>query len=732
MIKYSNLLILLSIIILLGIINNQKTIEEQKLIKEDFGFFRCKRNYCLNNRRYCVPVTKGMSKNFDGTCNMCTDKNYCNFGYFCVRIPNNYTRDDKTGKCTLCSDNTCYDTNINKCRPYGKFEIPKINNYCSSMCGDPTMCLNDSNQCVPIPDFYTKNTANNKCEICNGCIDRNNQCIYSRTFVADSSGFCDYDCDDKMNCKDLRGVCIRRGKNVGKDLNGFCIEPKFCSELDLCIYKEDNDCVTTNDYRRRGSDGICVFGCLKGYCRENEMCRPLRENEYADKEGFCKQLDVCNYNENISFGSLISCDAYFNDWFFNPSLGDCVQVGYSGCSSLGYSTKDECLRGCNQQTQCSKFQCLDENNRCINLGGNIVRDDNGNCLDLLSVDLCELKSPDSYGRGIVCEAYWQTWFFNPVTNKCELSGYSGCQSYGFNTENECLKRCNFSVSVCYIDDCIDRDTNECRKPGKGEYKSSKGYCMPLDTKCNLIIEPSDELITCFAFWQSYFYDKSSNTCVLRSYSGCSAAENSFESKEVCENFCLVEDNCDEYNKCFDSGNVCREKKSNEIKGDKNECIIVDKCKYSKKLNLSSASFCKMLIKDYFYNIDTGKCELVSYSGCNNLGFDSLEKCNKICTFTSEECYMKDYCIDKRGVCRRTLSNEIKDINNKCVKKSDNKCLPYSKVELPKGMVTCMAYWETFFYNPKTGTCEKKGYSGCSPSGFETMSECIKSCGLNEM
>ena len=38
---------------------------------------------------------------------------------------------------------------------------------------------------------------------------------------------------------------------------------------------------------------------------------------------------------------------------------------------------------------------------------------------------------------ITCMAYWESWVYNPTTDNCELKGYSGCQSIGFETEAAC-------------------------------------------------------------------------------------------------------------------------------------------------------------------------------------------------------------------------------------------------------------------------------------------------------
>lgn len=38
---------------------------------------------------------------------------------------------------------------------------------------------------------------------------------------------------------------------------------------------------------------------------------------------------------------------------------------------------------------------------------------------------------------------------------------------------------------------------------------------------------------------------------------------------------------------------------------------------------------------------------------------------------------------------------------------------------------CDAYFESWFYNKETKTCEKLGYSGCNSIGFDTESDCLQ-------
>ena len=36
-----------------------------------------------------------------------------------------------------------------------------------------------------------------------------------------------------------------------------------------------------------------------------------------------------------------------------------------------------------------------------------------------------------------CLAVFYNWFYNSEKNKCERIGYSGCESYGFTTKEDC-------------------------------------------------------------------------------------------------------------------------------------------------------------------------------------------------------------------------------------------------------------------------------------------------------
>ena len=65
----------------------------------------------------------------------------------------------------------------------------------------------------------------------------------------------------------------------------------------------------------------------------------LTINFACEKNSECDDKDLTCY-EAPPVGEL--CDAYFTRWFYNEETNSCEQIGYSGCSSYGFETKEEC------------------------------------------------------------------------------------------------------------------------------------------------------------------------------------------------------------------------------------------------------------------------------------------------------------------------------------------------------------------------------------------------------
>ncbi|CAO2596592.1 Tissue factor pathway inhibitor [Lemmus lemmus] len=113
--------------------------------------------------------------------------------------------------------------------------------------------------------------------------------------------------------------------------------------------------------------------------------------------------------------------------------------------------------------------------------------------------------------------------------------------------------------------------------------------------------------------------------------------------------------------------------------------------------------CKAMIKSYFFNIVTHKCEEFIYGGCrgNENRFDTLEECKKVCIQgrfpgslrVSSFLGKPDFCFleEDPGICR--------------------------------GLIT------RYFYNKQSKQCERFKYGGClgNLNNFETLDACRNTC-----
>ncbi|XP_036780772.2 tissue factor pathway inhibitor isoform X2 [Manis pentadactyla] len=116
--------------------------------------------------------------------------------------------------------------------------------------------------------------------------------------------------------------------------------------------------------------------------------------------------------------------------------------------------------------------------------------------------------------------------------------------------------------------------------------------------------------------------------------------------------------------------------------------------------------CKAMIKRFFFNIHTQKCEEFVYGGCegNQNRFESLEECKEKCTRAS---YLK-----KTRRTKTTLQKEKPD---------------FCFLEEDAGI--CRGYITRYFYNNQSKQCERFKYGGClgNLNNFESLEECKNTC-----
>ncbi|XP_074551096.1 tissue factor pathway inhibitor a [Halichoeres trimaculatus] len=101
--------------------------------------------------------------------------------------------------------------------------------------------------------------------------------------------------------------------------------------------------------------------------------------------------------------------------------------------------------------------------------------------------------------------------------------------------------------------------------------------------------------------------------------------------------------------------------------------------------------CKANKERYFFNVDTGHCEMFEYGGCggNANNFETVEACEEMCV--------------------------VSDDKNPC--------------HLPEAPGPCRGLATRYFFDTKSQTCKHFYYGGCfgNANNFRRMSECQEKC-----
>ncbi|XP_029369517.1 tissue factor pathway inhibitor 2 isoform X1 [Echeneis naucrates] len=181
-----------------------------------------------------------------------------------------------------------------------------------------------------------------------------------------------------------------------------------------------------------------------------------------------------------------------------------------------------------------------------------------NVLVMSSKDVCLLQMDEGPCRGEI-----ERYYYNTVTQKCEVFYYGGCQgnANNFKSYQECQKKCfripkippicrfpkeeghcrallpryffNMTTMQCdlfYYGGCHG---NLNRFP---DLTSCMEYCSPQKTIPVLCLDPLDKG-KCSASITRYYYNKASKMCEEFTYSGCGGSSNNFVSRQSCMDVC---------------------------------------------------------------------------------------------------------------------------------------------------------------------------------------------------
>uniref|UniRef100_A0A6P7FMS6 Inter-alpha-trypsin inhibitor heavy chain H3-like n=1 Tax=Diabrotica virgifera virgifera TaxID=50390 RepID=A0A6P7FMS6_DIAVI len=220
-------------------------------------------------------------------------------------------------------------------------------------------------------------------------------------------------------------------------------------------------------------------------------------------------------------------------WFYSTLRHQCRQFRYGGC-------------GGNDNRFASKETCEET---CVNPTG---------------PERCKL--PISLGG---CNHRLLHWFYDQSQQTCVKYMYGGClgNSNRFESKEECLKLCNLNTYTENLNDACfkpkDKGHSHCRRFEINYYfDQSIGLCRKFwftgcggndnrfKTKAlceNFCVRSKHEAMcfappdrgTCSNLNQAWFYDPRSAICQPFVYSGCGGNENRFDSKDDCENACIV-------------------------------------------------------------------------------------------------------------------------------------------------------------------------------------------------
>ncbi len=224
------------------------------------------------------------------------------------------------------------------------------------------------------------------------------------------------------------------------------------------------------------------------------------------------------------------------------------------------------------------------------------------CRDRKPLEPCLCTLPDDVGP---CDAVVPRWYHEFETQECLEFDWGGCggNANNFETEDDCDRTCGDPCSLPpEVGDCDaviprwyhDSLTDTCRRfiwggcGGNANNFETLAECRDgCGDRCTLPPEAGE----CTAAIPRWYHDAESGECREFVWGGCGGNANNFENEAECRGACL------------------------------------DVCSLP-----AEPGPCEAAIPRWFYNTDTGDCELFTYGGClgNENNFQTLQECIHHC------------------------------------------------------------------------------------------------------
>ena len=339
----------------------------------------------------------------------------------------------------------------------------------------------------------------------------------------------------------------------------------------------------------------------------------------------------------------------------------------------------------------------------------------GNKNNFLSLDMCQITCmPVAANKSVIentkyercfqtvkvgeCKGNRTRYFYNETARVCQAFTYSGCRGNrnNFKSEKCCNSTCTEPLATLKTNSVTSKaptrndkwlfkmaifSSPDLSSPSKSSSFSSLSSSFPLGFQkaldnnehnlCELKAEPG----MCRASMDRFFYNPKTDACEKFVYGGCGGNKNNFVSEAKCLKRC--QNSSISSNSSHSVPRIATLLAASDV-----NTSVAETWKETKRCMIEKdAGPCKQELTRYFFNRETKQCEMFLYGGClgNKNNFETLEACNNECSAAIGE-------------------NDVEPDQNECEKLPDS------------GM--CRAFFERFYYDPRTKKCEQFVYGGC--------------------
>lgn len=310
-----------------------------------------------------------------------------------------------------------------------------------------------------------------------------------------------------------------------------------------------------------------------------------------------------------------------------------------------------------------------------------------------------------------CHNYTERWYYNAYDVRCTQFYYGGCggNENNFLTQQDCEQRCErkevqapeeeFRREYCFL----PYDVGPCSdRRAQSYYDSQDGVCKQFlyggcygnqnrfstvhecERKCGNsqdVCQLPKVVGPCDGDYQQWFFDQTRGECLEFAYGGCQGNGNRFESKRLCEEYCLRYQPPPEPPQRPDIDFILSTQSPSA-----NEVAPSDICSAP-----VDAGPCREAVTNWYFNEVSGQCEAFIYGGCqgNANRFESEEQCERQCG-----------------------SFKGQDVCN-----------------IPHDVGPCRGAIQKWYFDPHVRRCQTFDYGGCYGNGnrFSSVEECESVC-----